>query len=240
MLLERSEALQRLSELQAQAAAGPGRVALIGGEAGIGKTSLLRRFTQSPACPASAPLWGACDPLFTPRPLGPLHDIAAELGGGVPSALAREAGRLEVFVAVLDALGREPRCIVFEDLHWADEATLDLLAWLGRRIERTHTLLIATCRDDEVGRAHPLRRLLGLLPGAARIGLPRLSADAVRRLAGERPIDADALHRVSGGNPFFATELLALGDAAGVPPTAVLARADGLPAPALEDRKFRG
>ena len=237
MLLERRDTLERLSQLLAQALAGPGRVAFVGGEAGIGKTSLLRAFTQSAACTAARPLWGACDPLHTPRPLGPLHDMAADIGAGVRAALARDAGRIEIFAAVLDALGRDARCVVFEDLHWADEATLDLLAYLGRRIERTCTLLLVTYRDDEIGPTHPLRRVLGALPGAARIGLAPLSPDAVRELAGARAIDAAAVHRVSGGNPFFATELLALGDSAGVPPTvrdAVLARAARLPAPALK------
>ena len=236
MLLERRDTLEQLSQLLAQALAGPGRVAFVGGEAGIGKTSLLRAFTQSAACTAARPLWGACDPLHTPRPLAPLHDMAADIGAGVRAALARDAGRIEIFTAVLDALGRDARCVVFEDLHWADEATLDLLAYLGRRIERTCTLLLITYRDDEIGPAHPLRRVLGALPGAARIGLAPLSPDAVRELAGTRAIDAAAVHRVSGGNPFFATELLAIGDAAGVPPTvrdAVLARAARLPPPAL-------
>ena len=115
--------------------------------------------------------------------------------------------------------GRETHCLVFEDLHWADDATLDLVAWLGRRIERTRTLLLASYRDDEIGPAHPLRRLLGALPAAQRIALPRLSADAVRALVGARAVDAQALHRISGGNPFFVTELLAVGAAQGVPPT---------------------
>ena len=236
MLLERRQALDTLSTILAQATVQAGRVALIGGEAGIGKTSLLRAFTQSAACAAMQPLWGACDPLHTPRPLAPLHDIAAELGAGVRAALTHDAGRLEIFGAVLDALGRDARCVVFEDLHWADEATLDLLAYLGRRIERTRTLLLVSYRDDEIGPAHPLRRVLGALPGAARIGLAPLSPEAVRELAGTSTIDAEAVYRVSGGNPFFATELLAVGDAAGVPPTvrdAVLARAASLPAPAL-------
>ena len=228
MLLERQAALDALASLREQAAAGPGRVALLGGEAGIGKTSLLREFARDA-------LWGACDPLFTPRPLGPLHDMAAGLGGAVSATLAREAGRVAIFNAVLDALGRDAHCLVFEDVHWADEATLDLIAWLGRRIERTRTLLLASYRDDEIGASHPLRRVLGALPGAARLLLPRLSADAVRRLAGARAVEAPALHLVSGGNPFFVTELLAVDSTQGVPPTvrdAVLARIAPLPAAA--------
>jgi DNA-binding CsgD family transcriptional regulator/tetratricopeptide (TPR) repeat protein len=228
MLLERQPALDALSTLREQAAGGRGQVALLGGEAGIGKTTLLREFARDA-------VWGACDPLFTPRPLGPLRDMAASLGGAVPATLAREAGRVAIFDAVLDALGRDARCLVFEDVHWADEATLDLIAWLGRRIERTRTLLLASYRDDEIGTSHPLRRVLGALPAAARIALPRLSADAVRRLAGPGAVDAQALHRVSGGNPFFVTELIAIGSAQGVPPTvrdAVLARIAPLPAAA--------
>ena len=228
MLLERQPALDTLAALRTQAAAGPGRVALIGGEAGIGKTALLREFAHDA-------LWGACDPLFTPRPLGPLHDMAPGLGGAVSATLACEAGRVAIFDAVLDALGRDARCLVFEDVHWADEATLDLIAWLGRRIERTRTLLLASYRDDEIGAAHPLRRVLGALPGAARVLLPPLTADAVRQLAGAREVDAQTLHRVSAGNPFFVTELLAVGSAHGVPATvrdAVLARIAPLPAAA--------
>ncbi len=220
MLLERTQALEALAARREQAATEGGCVVLIGGEAGIGKTALLR------ACAGDA-LWGACDPLSAPRPLGPLHDIAPALGAGLPAALARDAGRVELFGTLLDALGRTPRCLVFEDLHWADEATLDLLAWLGRRIERTHTLLLGTYRDDEVGAHHPLRRALGALPAALRLSLPRLSEDAVRRLAGPRSVDARSLHRISGGNPFFVTELLALNGAHGVPATVsdtVLAR----------------
>ena len=233
MLLERRDALERLSALLAQASAGPGRVALIGGEAGIGKTSLLREFGRHSV---DAPvLWGACDPLATPRPLGPLHDMAAALGARVGDLLTRDAGRIEVFAAVADALGSESRCLVFEDVHWADEATLDLLVYLGRRVERMRTLLVASYRDDEVGASHPLRRVLGSLPGAARLMLAPLSLSAVKQLVGTRAIDAAALHRVSGGNPFFATELLAIADPGAVPPTvrdAVLARAARLAAPA--------
>ena len=114
MLLERNEALERLSHLFEQVHSGPGRVAFVSGEAGIGKTSLLRVFAQSATFSATRPLWGACDPLHTPRPLGPLHDMAGDMGVGVRTALTRDAGRLEIFAAVLDALGREARCVVFE------------------------------------------------------------------------------------------------------------------------------
>ncbi|MEP7282619.1 MAG: AAA family ATPase [Rubrivivax sp.] len=241
VLLERDALLQQLQRMFDGAATGQGRVAWIAGEAGIGKTSLLRRFVRQPDVDATRPLWGACDPLFTPRPLGPLHDMAGGLGGGVAAALARHADRVEVFAAVRDALGRTPRCLVIDDLHWADEATLDLLADLGRRIDDTRTLLLASYRDDEVSPQHPLRRVLGALPGAARLTLAPLSTTAVRQLAGLRRVDVDALHRHTGGNPFFVTEWLAsLGtvgsggrdDALGVPPTvrdAVLARAARLP-----------
>lgn len=234
MLLERKPALDALAQALADATRSSGRVVLIGGEAGIGKTTLLRAFAQQAGMPL---LWGACDPLFTPRPLAPLHDLAAALGADVAAALASDAGRAKVFTATLDALGRVPHALVFEDLHWADEATLDLLAYLGRRIGSTRTLLLASYRDDEIGATHPLRRVLGLLPGALRVVLLPLSARAVAQLAAGSAADAAALHRASGGNPFLVTELLAVGDAATLPPTvrdAVLARAALLPLHARE------
>ena len=103
------------------------------------------------------------------------------MGGGERAELGRDTGRLEIFAVVLDALGRAPRCVVFERLHWADEATLDLLAYLGRRIERTHVLLLLSYRDDEIDPLHPLRRVLGALRR-------RLREAGVRGLArGTRP-----------------------------------------------------
>jgi DNA-binding CsgD family transcriptional regulator len=227
LLLERRDALDALTRLAAQAHTAAGRVAFVAGEAGIGKTSLLRAFGHGTPL-----LWGACDPLATPRPLLPLHDIAPALGAAVTAALARDGGRLEVLAAVLGALGERPRTLVLDDVHWADDATLDLLAYLGRRIERTRTLLVASYRDDEVGPAHALRRVLGTLPGAARIALPALSAAAVHELVGARAIDSAEVHRRTGGNPFYVTEVLGAGGL-GVPPTvrdAVLARAAQLPA----------
>lgn len=201
----------------------------MGGEAGVGKTALVRRFCDD-AQAAARVLTGACDPLSTPRPLGPLLDIDAALGGEL-GPLLRTVERARLFGAFLaDLSGRtRPTVVVIEDAHWADEATLDLLRFLGRRIGQTRALLIVTYRDDEVGPRHPLQAVLGDLAtsdAVGRMALPPLSVDAVRGLVAGEDVDPVALHRQTAGNPFFVTEVLAAG-AAGIPPTvrdAVLAR----------------
>jgi len=228
-LLERDEPLARLQEQLRLAVAGPGALVFIEGEAGIGKTSLLRAFAaqQSPDLPQ---LWGACDALQTPRPLGPLYDIAAVAGGELASALEGEADRVRVFAAFLQLLAGAPCVVLLEDLHWADEATLDLLRYISRRIARTRALLVGTFRNDEVGPSHPLRLVLGDLAtsGVVRLVPEPLSVNAVRTLAGNREdVNVPELHRRTGGNPFFVTEALAAGGD-GVPETvrdAVLTRA---------------
>jgi DNA-binding CsgD family transcriptional regulator len=228
-LFEREADLQELAGAWQEAAAGAGRVALVSGEAGIGKTALIERFIQA-GPPATRVLWGACDALFTPRPLGPLHDLASQLQGRLPALLGADANRTTLFATLLTELQSRPTIAVFEDVHWADEATLDLLKYLGRRIGRTSALLILTYRDDELEPKHPLRTLLGDLatsPAARRLSLAPLSLEAVQALVGEQSLDAAALHQQTGGNPFFVTEVLA-GAPAGLPATvrdAVLARA---------------
>ncbi len=166
-LLERSSALGELGGLLAATTTG-GRVVLLAGEAGIGKSALVRRFAERQSGDARF-LLGACDPLLTPRALGPLHDIARQTGGRLGELLASGAPREAVFAAFLDELdqGSRPRVVVVEDAHWADEATLDLLVFLGRRIERTRALLIVIYRDDEVPVDHPLRVVVGRLPPEA-------------------------------------------------------------------------
>jgi DNA-binding CsgD family transcriptional regulator len=227
-LLERDIPLAELDEALRQAVAGNGQVVFISGEAGIGKSSLVEHFTRRPQQSVRV-LWGACDALFTPRPLGPLHDIAAQTGGELASLLRAETNRPAIFTACLNEFQSRPGIVVFEDIHWADEATLDLLKFLGRRIQRTLTLLLATYRDDELGPQHPLRLLLGDLATSTatrRLALAPLSVAAVRLLAGERAVDAKILHQQTGGNPFYVTEILAT-EQGGVPPTvrdAVLAR----------------
>lgn len=230
-LLERDELLTSLQGLLRNAAAGQGVLLFLEGEAGIGKTSLLRAFAEAQS--AHLPVyWGACDALQTPRPLGPLFDIAAQIQGELQTALQGEIERLRVFGALLTELTRPPALLVLEDLHWADQATLDLLRYVGRRIGRTHSLMIVSLRSDEVGPTHPLRLVLGDLAtsGAKRLSPQALSVAALQELVGERDIDAMELYRRTGGNPFFVTEVVAAGGT-GMPATvrdAVLARASRL------------
>jgi DNA-binding CsgD family transcriptional regulator/tetratricopeptide (TPR) repeat protein len=237
-LLERAPLLEELSGVLAATAAG-GRVVLLAGEAGIGKSAVVKRFTErQPADTRS--LLGACDPLLTPRALGPLHDIARQTDGRLAELLDSGGPREAVFAAFLDQLAQPSRrqVVVVEDAHWADEATLDLLVFLGRRMERTRALLLVTYRDDEVGPDHPLRGVLGALPQGVvhRVRPEPLSEAAVAELARRAGRPATGLRELTGGNPLLVTEVLAAGDA-GVPMTVrdlVLARLAGLPADARE------
>ncbi|HEY4082751.1 MAG TPA: AAA family ATPase [Burkholderiaceae bacterium] len=229
-LLEREAALEELNARWQAAGAGQGHVLLLAGEAGIGKTSLLRAMAARRG--QGRLWWGACDALQTPHPLAPLQDISREAQPGWRPLLNNDgASRSALFEAVLQSLlqAREPTLVVLEDLHWADEATLDLLLFLGRRIERAPCLLLASYRDDELGLNHPLRRVLAGLPGltTSRLALSRLSPASVELLARRAMRLATNLHAITQGNPFFVTELLRHGDA-GVPGTVqelVLARA---------------
>jgi DNA-binding CsgD family transcriptional regulator len=226
-LLERSEYLGDLTKWLRAAVERDGCIALVGGEAGIGKTALLQEFATQQR--EMRTLWGACDALFTPRPLGPLHDIARQAQGKLLAALNAGANRDVIFTAALDELEGAATLVIFEDMHWADEATLDLLKFLGRRIHGTHSMLAVSYRDDEVGSRHPLRFVMGDLPRASihRISLAPLSEPAVEQLARQVGRSSEGLHKITGGNPLFVTELLAA-RADTVPVTvrdAVLARA---------------
>jgi DNA-binding CsgD family transcriptional regulator len=220
-LLERAEALGTLTELLSESASG-GRIALLPGEAGAGKSAVVTAFARGLG-PRATVLWGACDPLLTPRALGPLHDIAHQLGGAFADRLA--AGRREaLFAALIDALAgprQRPRTVVvMEDLHWADEATLDLLTFLGRRLARCRALVVLTYRDDELAPDGPLHAVLAGLPraGTRRLPLPPLSTAAVTELAHRAGRPAAEVERVTGGNPLLVTEVLAAAEP-GVPPT---------------------
>src|SRR5882762_10179352 len=206
-LLERERCLADLADWLGAVAERGGCIALVGGEAGIGKTALLQEFSIRQR--AAGVLWGACDALFTPRPLGPLHDIARQAQGALSEAVNSGANRDAVFAAALDELERGERLVVFEDMHWADEATLDLLKYLGRRIHRTRAMLAVTYRDDEVGPRHPLRFVIGDLPRAnvRRMSLAPLSEAAVAQLARQAGRPSKGLHGITGGNPLFLFEV---------------------------------
>jgi DNA-binding CsgD family transcriptional regulator len=191
-----------------------GRLVIVAGEAGVGKTALLRRFCDEHHGSVRI-LWGACDALFTPRPLGPLLDIAEAVGGEFEE-LARRGGQPhEVARELLRELDeRAPTVVVLEDVHWADEATLDVLRLVGRRVEAVPALIIASCRDDALKHADPLRIVLGELATDQAIGrleLLPLSPAAVAALAEPHGVDAGELYRKTAGNPFFVTEVLAGG-----------------------------
>jgi DNA-binding CsgD family transcriptional regulator len=228
-LQERDDALKKLETALQLSLAGNGRILLISGEAGLGKTTLVEKFIASQS---QRVLWGASDALFTPRPLGPLHDMAGQVGGEIRKLLQAEPDSPAIFAACLNEC-QTPTILVFEDIHWADEATLDLLRFLGRRMQQTCSLLIATYRDDELGSQHPLRLLLGDLvrqPAVTRLGLAPLSLTAVRQLAKNYSGDVVKLHRQTAGNPFFINQVLASGEE-GIPATVrevVLARASRL------------
>ena len=229
-LLERSAQLATLSEaLTAVRATSAGRMLLVGGEAGVGKTMLLRDFCGRQDDRLRI-LWGACDGLLTPGPLDPLFDIAESTGGELEALVSREARPHEVAGALIRELdGGRVTIVVIDDLHWADEATLDVLRLLARKIGSVPALVLATYRDTELDRAHPLRIVVGELAtnrAVARVAVPPLSSAAVAQLAAPFGVDAEVLYRKTSGNPFFVSEVLAAGTP-DVPSTvrdAVLAR----------------
>ncbi len=209
-LLEREPLLDTLQALLAAAIGGAGQVALVAGEAGIGKTSLMATLREH--CRGTTVWWGACDALQTPHPLAPLHDIARSGETAFRALLAGEADRAGLFEAVLSELKRAPLGTLFvvEDAHWGDEATLDLLKFVGRRMQQVPCLLVVTYRDDEVTAGHPLRRLIGELPQArlTHLRLPRLSEGAVEAMARGALHSHDGIYVLTQGNPFFVTEVL--------------------------------
>ncbi len=209
--------LVQLGALARRVGRGAGRVVLLRGEAGVGKTAVVDRFVTGLDSTVHV-LRGWCDPLAAPRPLGPLIDALAGLDRAAAAALggAVDAGHSgTIYRQFIDALGGGQRWVwVIEDAHWADGATLDLLRFLSRRIGSLALLLVVTYRDDEVGPQHPLAAAIGDMATCAavtRIQLDPLSRDAVALLAAGSALNATELHALTGGNPFYVTEILAAG-----------------------------
>ena len=90
-LLERDGFLRTLAEYAGEARLGDGRLVLVSGEAGMGKTALLEAFARQSA--DANWLWGGCDGLLTPRPLGPVFDIAPQAGGRLAELCRADASR---------------------------------------------------------------------------------------------------------------------------------------------------
>jgi DNA-binding CsgD family transcriptional regulator len=211
-LLERKGQLEELNRCVQEARTGCGKLVLLAGGAGLGKSSLVEKFVSEHRRDART-LWGACDGLSTPRALAPVYEIAAQISGIAQRFSRDDESRDGLFRDLLEDLARPERVclVILEDLHCADAATLDFLRFIGRRIQRTHAVFVATYRDDDLSSRHPLRLALGELTGhhVLRMRLTPLSLAAVEVLAKDSGRDAALLHEFTGGNPFFVREVLA-------------------------------
>lgn len=209
-LIERSQELGRLQARADEARAGRGGMLIVSGESGAGKTAFVESFVEDWVRDERL-LWGVCDPLPTPRPLGPIRDLAHRLASGSRDLLESSDVPYDIFAALHDDLCTAPSVLVLDDLHWADQGTIDLLRFVLRRISQTRSLVVGIVRDDEVGANHRMRELLGDVarsPRADSLLIPPLSVQAVESLVGERTVDPAWLHEVTGGNAFFVLEML--------------------------------
>lgn len=232
MLVEREGELSALRGMLDAAIQGHGALVFIGGEAGIGKTSLVHEVMDM-AAGRVAIRRGYADNIATADALGALSDAVPE----IVESLGASATRIRILRQMTAVLGAEPTLLVLEDVHWADEASLDLLRYVGRRIADLPLLVLATHRDDEVPARHPLSIVMGelaALPAVSRLQVRPLTVDGVRELVDESGADVDPqrLHARTAGNAFFVTELLTSStDETTLPETvrdAVLARTAGM------------
>jgi len=219
VLIERQGPMRTLRQLRERAIAGRGSLALVRGEAGIGKTTLLNAARERMNDEVRF-LWGGCDALFTPQPLGPLHDMAGGLSDETRHLLRDGTGTAALHRRIVEELSStdNPAMLVIEDVHWADNATLDLLKHLGRRIALIPAVIILSFRNDEVDDEHPLAPILNTLPRACTyaIDLKPLTPEGVDRLCAASGFKTGVgrLYEVTGGNPFFVNELIASGGSA--------------------------
>ncbi len=211
IFLERENYLLELNNSFEKLSGGVGTIAALFGEAGIGKTTLVEKFVEGVKDQVNV-LWGTCDALYTPRPLGPLYDIAAQMKPGLLNILYEHKARTKIFTKFLNDLQNNKllNIVIIEDIHWADESTLDLIKYLGRRIDKLNLLLITTFRDDEISNNHPVKLLFGDIPtkNLVRIKLNPLSEESVDNLARNYKKSIPELYKNSGGNPFFICEIL--------------------------------
>ena len=224
-LLERDGPLAALSEAHEQAAQGRGSVVLVTGEPGIGKTALVARFARDHSDQGRV-LWGSCDDLAIARPFGPFRDLSPSIA---LDQLDGSPHRFHSFLLDELAASPGPTVLVLEDVHWADEATIDAITVIGRRIATLPAMMVLTYRSGELDPGHPFPSALETIRSGVSLylQLAPLSRSAVAVLAGE---EADRIYTLTGGNPFYINELLAAGPAE-IPPSvanAVLGRASRL------------
>lgn len=215
-LLEREAEETALREaLHRARSGGVGSAVAITGESGVGKSALVDALVA--AADGVRVLRAHCDPLATPRPLGPFRDL--RLSGGAGDAGSAEASLADVCERVYASVRQEPTVLIVEDIHWVDAASVDVLRFLVRRVESMPLLLVLTYRDEAIDPRHSARPLLGdlaLLDGMTHLALRPLSSDAVRAMVSGSDLDAERVYAITGGNPFFVGEV---------------AKAPGLPLP---------
>ena len=213
MLLERETQLGILDAVVEGLADSGGKVVLIRGEAGIGKSALVSAFAESQA-PTAHVHMGACDDLLIPRALNPFWDMARtepslrdQLDAGDRSHL------LEVVLALMSR--SRPSILIIEDTQWADAATLDAIRFLGRRMARTNGVLVLTYRDGDIDLEHPLRGVIGDIPARSvvRIQLEGLSLAGVTALVAAARLEPDKVLGATRGNPFLVQEMVAAPEA---------------------------
>jgi DNA-binding NarL/FixJ family response regulator len=208
-LLERDEPRALLEQALDAARSGSGSIVSLEGEAGIGKTSLALSFAGGHRRDSRVYI-GGCEQLATPEPLGPLRDIARENSGRFCVSATSQLTTFESLLRLLTT-GRDPALLVIEDIHWADDPTLDLLRYLGRRIRSAPILVVTTFRNDEAPSQARLAALWADIPRDCRrrVELQPLSAAAVSTLAARTGHAAREIFEATGGNPFHVTEFLA-------------------------------
>lgn len=231
-----------------------GRTIILAGEAGIGKTTLVRAFGEASRLLGFAVVEGVCVEIERRRPFGAFVDLLAscvrsfgepkirdlivehalflkpllgETAGDAPSPSQTPEDRYRIqssMLALMESLARaRAMVVIIEDLHWADEASLELFAYLARRIRHKRVLLVGTYRLDEVDRRHPLRPTIADLTNARlshEIVLPRLTAAATgelvraslhEHLSGRSLQEAaDLIQTRCDGNPLFIEETIRL------------------------------
>ena len=211
-LIERDEFLALLQKAFQETDTGEGHCVFIAGEAGIGKTSLVKTFCKEVKNKCDI-YQGTCDALFAPRPLAPVYDILLQLQNKLPEYSNGTIDRTAFFAQLFYKLKNKERIsvLIFEDIHWSDDATLDFIKFLARRITQLQCLFVLTFRDNEIHSQHPLRNVLGqLIPGTfMRLQLPPLSKEAVEKMAEEKGYKGEDVYSISGGNPFYVNEILA-------------------------------